>query len=141
MVDFKDLVGKFIVSALMILGLFFFIVIIQEDNSAVNPLINEEIFNDSMAELILNIDNGTQAAEEKYGVFNSEEPKPGVGSILLFGIVSVGKQFSNIVFGTFGALIKLPLVVLGIPQTVYGSILTWLIITAIVTLWLLYKFG
>ena len=141
MAGFKDIVGKFIIASLLILSLFSFIIITQSDNEAVSELRDEEVFNDSVSSLIDSIDSSTEAAEEKYDVFNSEEPKAGFGSIVLFGIVSVGKTFSNIVFGTFGAIIELPLKVLGVPPNVYNLILTLLIIIIIVAVWLLYKLG
>ncbi len=139
--DFKNIVGKFLVAALVIFSLFSYIIITQSENEAVDPLRNEERFNESLESLIISIDASTEAAEEKYGVFASEEPKSGFGSIVLFGIVSVGKTFSSIVFGVFGSIIKLPLTVIGIPSTVYSLILTWLIILVIVAVWLLYKLG
>ncbi len=139
--DFKNIVGKFLVAALVIFSLFSYIIVTQSENEAVDPLRNEQRFNESLESLIVSIDESTAAAEEKYGVFASEEPKSGFGSIVLFGIVSVGKTFSSIVFGVFGAIIKLPLTVLGIPSTVYSLILTWLIILVIVAVWLLYKMG
>ena len=140
--DFKNIVGKIIVASLIVLSLFSFVIVIQSDNGAVEELRNDPGFNDSVETLIEALDESTASAEEKYGVFNSEDPKAGFGSsIVLFGIVSVGKTFSNIVFGAFGALIKLPLTVLGIPANVYNLILTWLIIGIIVAVWLLYKLG
>ncbi len=139
--DFKNIVGKFLVAALVIFSLFSYIIITQSENDAEDPLRNEQRFNESLESLIVSIDASTEAAEEKYGVFASEEPKSGFGSIVLFGIVSVGKTFSSIVFGVFGAIIKLPLTVIGIPATVYSLILTWLIILVIVAVWLLYKLG
>lgn len=139
--DFKNIVGKFLVAALVIFSLFSYIIITQSENDAGDPLRNEQRFNESLESLIVSIDASTEAAEEKYGVFASEEPKSGFGSIVLFGIVSVGKTFSSIVFGVFGAIIKLPLTVFGIPATVYSMILTWLIILVIVSVWLLYKLG
>ncbi len=139
--DFKNIVGKFLVAALVIFSLFSYIIITQSENDAGDPLRNEQRFNESLESLIVSIDASTEAAEEKYGVCASEEPKSGFGSIVLFGIVSVGKTFSSIVFGVFGAIIKLPLTVLGIPATVYSLILTWLIILVIVAVWLLYKLG
>ncbi len=140
--DFKNIVGKFIVAALIIFSLFSYVIVTQIDNDAGDPLRNEQRFNESLESLIISIDESTEAAEEKYGVFASEEPKTGSGSsIILFGIVSVGKTFSSIVFGVFGAIIKLPLTVLGIPATIYSLVLTWLIILVIVSVWLLYKLG
>lgn len=141
MARFKDIVGKFIIVSLLVLSLYSFIIIIQSDNEAVDQLRDQEVFNDSVSSLIISIDTSTEDAEEKYDVFNTEEPKLGFGSIVLFAIVSVGKTFSNIVFGIFGATIELPLKVLGIPSTVYNLILTLLIIIIIVALWLLYKLG
>lgn len=139
--DFKDIVKNFIMASILVLSLFSFIIITQSDNNAPNKLRNEEVFNSSMSSLIEDIDDSTAAAEEKYGIFNEEEPKAGFGSIVLFGIVSVGKTFSNIVFGVFFSIIKLPLRILGIPSTVYNLVLTLLIIMVIVAVWLLYKLG
>ena len=139
--EFKNIVGKFLIASIMMLSLFSFILIIQSDNDAEDPLINQDPFNESFQSLIENINRSTEDAQEKYGVFNSEEPKSGFGSIVLFGIVSVGKTFSNMVFGFFGAIIKLPLIVLGIDPNIYNLILTWLIVLVIVSVWLLYKLG
>ncbi len=139
--DLNKLVGKFLVSALLILSLFSYIIIAQSENEAGDPLRNEERFNDSLESLIVSIDESTAAAEEKYGVFNSEEPERGVGGINLLSIVSVGKSFGSIVFGFFGTIIKLPLTVLGIPKTVQSILITWLIILTIVALWVFYKYG
>lgn len=141
MAKFVDISGKFIVASLVIISLFSFLIIIQSDNSAEDPLIEDPLFNESLQLLLDEIAVSTQDAEEKYGVFNEEEPKPGFGSIVLFGVVSVGKTFSSIVFGFFGAIIKLPLVILGVSETVYSLVLTWLIIGIIVALWLFYKLG
>jgi hypothetical protein len=141
MAGFKDLVGKFVILGLLTLGLLSFIVITQSENDAPRRLEDNDVFNDSLSGLIDTIGNSTEAAEEKFDVFNSEEPKAGFASIVLFSIVSVGKTFTNIVFGMFGAVIELPLKVLGVPSTVYNLILTLLIIIAIVAVWLLYKLG
>lgn len=138
---FDGLVGKFIISALIFMGMFSLIITIQDDNNAVEPAINDPTFNDSFSGLIEEIEQGSSDAEEKYGVFNSEEPSPAFGSIALFSIVSVGKSFSNIVFSFFGAIVKFPLTILGIAPNIYNLILTWLIIIAIVAAWLLYKLG
>lgn len=141
MSEFKAIVGNFIIAALMIVSLFSFSVVVQEENNAVDPLKNNQVFNESFSGLINTLNSNSEAAEEKYDVFNSEDPKPGFGSIVLFGIVSVGKTFSGVIFGTFGAIIKLPLIVLGIPATIYSQIIVLLIIIVIVSVWLLYKLG
>lgn len=139
--DFNKLVGKFLIAALLIAALFVFIITTQSDNDSVDPLRNQQTFNDSLESLLENIDESTASAEEKYGVFNSEEPKTGQAGINLYSVVSVGKTFSSIVFGFFGTIIKLPLIVLGIPPTVYSLLITWLIIFVIAALWVFYKYG
>jgi len=141
MSEFKSMVGNFVIAALMIISLFSFSIVIQEENNAIDPIKNNEVFNASFTGLINTLDSNSKAAEEKYDIFNSEDPKPGFGSIVLFGIVSVGKTFSGLIFGTFGAIVKLPLIILGIPATVYSQIIVLLIIFVIVSVWLLYKLG
>ncbi len=141
MSEFKTLVGNFMIAGILVISLFSFSIVLQKENGSVDPLSDNEIFSDSFSALIDNINNNTEDAEEKYDVFNSEDPKAGFASIVLFGIVSVGKSFSGIVFGTFSAIIKLPLIILGIPDTIYNQLLILLIISIIVAAWLLYKLG
>lgn len=138
---FQEIVGKFLLATILCVSLFSFIIFTQSENDSPDPIINNEIFNNSYQSIQENIADSTSSASEKYNVFNTEEPTPGFGSIVLFGIVSVGKTFSNIVFGFFGALIKLPLVVLGIPESIASLLTTWLIILVIIGVWLLYKLG
>ena len=111
MSEFKSTISNFIIAALMIVSLFSFSVVVQEENNAVDPLKNNEVFNSSFSGLISTLDSNSEAAGEKYDVFNSEDPKAGFGSIVLFGIVSVGKTFSGTIFGTFKAIVKLPLII------------------------------
>ena len=141
MVGFSDLTGKFLLSAMLIMSIFSFIIITQSDNNAPDPLANNSIFNESASLLLNEINESTASANQQYNTFNSEEPKPGFGSIVLVGIVSVGKTFSQIITGFFTAILRLPLIILGIPESIYSLILTWLIIVAIVSAWLLYKLG
>lgn len=141
MTRFEAITGKFIVLMILVLSLFSFIVISQDNNNVADPIMNNTVFNQSFGSLTSSIESTTSDAQEKYLAFNSEEPKPGFGSIVLFGIVSVGKTFSESIFAFFGAVVRLPLVILGIPDTVYGLTITWLIIGVIVGAWLLYKFG
>ncbi len=141
MVKFEELTGRFILSAIFLISMFSLIVVTQSSNNAPEKLIDNNVFNESMGSLITDIQEGTENANEKYNTFNSEEPKPGFGSIVLFGIVSVGKAFSQIIVGFFSSLIRLPLIILGIPENIYSLLSTWLIIITIVSAWLLYKLG
>lgn len=141
MAGFKELFGKFIMVALILLPLMSLIVVLQDDNDSTQKLGENNVFNETFGNLVDVIGNATQEADEKYDVFNQETPKPGFGSVVLFGIVSVGKTFSNVIFGFFLALIKLPLIVLGIPADIYNLLITWLTVFVVVVVWLLYKLG
>lgn len=139
--EFNKILGKFFLLALVLVALFSMIVLTQEENYAQVKIIDEEVFNSSFNKLLITVDDSTEKSQEKYDVFLSEEPKTGFGSLVLFGIVSVGRTFSNIVFGTLSAVIRLPLLVLGIPDLTVNLIIAWLIIVVIVAVWLLYKLG
>lgn len=141
MAGFRELFGKFIMVALLILPLMTLVVVLQNDNDSAQDIRDNNVFNETFGELINVIDNATVEAGEKYDVFNQELPKPGFGSVVLFGIVSVGKTFSNVIFGLFLSVIKLPLIILGIPASIYNLLITWLTVFVIVVVWLLYKLG
>ncbi len=141
MVKFNSLFGKFIISALIILPLMTLIVQLQVDNESGQDIRDNNVFNQTFGDLVDVIDNATSDAGEQYDVFNQELPKPGFGSIILFGIVSFGKTFSNVIFGFFFAIIKLPLIILGIPESIYNLLIMFLTVTVVIAGWLLYKLG
>lgn len=141
MADFKGLFGKFIVVMLFILPLMSLIVVLQNDNDSSQKLAQNNVFNETFGDLLTAIDNATEQAGDKYDVFNEEIPTPGFGSILLFGIVSVTKTFSNVVIGFFLSLIRLPVIVLGLPETIYSLVLTWLTIFVVLVVWRVLKLG
>lgn len=139
--NFNELIGKFILAAIIIVSIISFMVITQRGNDSTSQLEDNKIFNQSFSALSANINNSTGFAQEKYNAFNAESPQTGFGSILLFSIVPAAKAFSEIAFGIFGSIIKFPLVVLGIPVDIYSLIITWLIIAIITAVWLLLKLG
>ncbi len=139
--DFKQLFGKFMMAALIILPLLTLIVVLQADNNSPERIQDNNVFNQSFGSLVTTIDNATTQAGEKYDVFNQEIPQTGFGSILLFGIVSVTKTFSNVVFSFFISLIKLPLLVFGVPASIFNLLITWLTIFLVVVVWQLIKLG
>lgn len=138
---FDGMVGKIFFTAIIMISILSYVIVMQAENSAEDPMINNTLFNESFVDLTANINSNTEDAQEKYSVFNSEEPKQGFGSIVLFGIVSVGKTFSSMIFGTIAIVVKLPLIILGVPESIYNLIIAWLIIVVLVAVWLLYKLG
>lgn len=141
MVKFQDLFGNFLFLALFILAGLSFIVVTQSDNSASDPISNNAIFDEATGNLSSTLGSLESKSGIQYDQFTGEQPKTGFGSIVLFGIVSFGKTFGNIAMTTLTVIIKLPLMVLGLPQTLVSSIITWAIIVLIISGWLLYKLG
>lgn len=141
MANFQDMFGNFLWLGIFVLAGISFIIVLQDSNDASQPIIENPLFNESFNELSSNLDALESTSKIQYDQFIGEEPKAGFGSIVLFGIVSAGKTFGNVVIGLTTVLIKLPLVVLGIPATLFSAIITWVIISLIIAAWILYKLG
>lgn len=141
MARFENIFGNFVMVGLVILGLFSVIVIVQGDNNATQPLIEDALFNETYAGLNNTISGLEATSTSKFLLFNTETPVLGFGSIVLFTIVNVGKTFGSLIFTMFTLMIKVPLVVLGIEASITAMIISFLTITTIIALWVVYKFG
>ncbi len=140
MAKFEDIFGNFVMVSLMILALFSVIIIIQNDNNAPQPLVEDELFNSTYGSLNETIGSLEGSSSTQYNIFSKDSPKPGFGAIVMFTIVNVGKTFGNLIFVMFTLIIKLPLIVLGIDQTIVSMIISFLTITVVIALWIVYKF-
>lgn len=138
---FNDLFGTFTILGLIVLSLFSFSVMFQSDNNVSDPFIKNSLANNTYSELNNNLKSLRDDAQTQKGLFESENPTSGFGSILLFSIVSSGKVFSSMTIGLYNTLIKLPTTVLGLDVTVVSVISTLLIVAIITGLWMLYKLG
>ncbi len=141
MVKFETLFGNFVMIGLMVLAIFLLIVSVQSDNSAEQPLIEDKLFNSTLGSLNDTLGSLEGTSSTQFSIFSSEKPKTGFGSIVLFTIVSIGKTFSNVIFAVFILVIKLPLVVLGVDPTITSMLISFLTITVVIALWVVYKFG
>ena len=141
MARFENIFGNFVMIGLMVLALFSLIIIVQNDNEASQPLIEDSLFNSTYANLNDTFGSLEETSSSKYNLFSKEPPALGFGSIVLFTIANVGKTFGNIIFVIFTSIIKVPLVVLGIDPTIISMILSFLTISIIIALWIVYKFG
>lgn len=139
--SFQEIFGGFAFTGLMVLALFGMIITIQANNDAAQPLIDEALFNNTYSSLNSTIGDLQTTSKTQYNLFSSEKPVSGFGSIVLFTVVSVGKTFSALVFTLFTIIIKIPLIVLGIDPTIPAMILSFLTITTIIAVWIIYKFG
>lgn len=141
MASFQDIFGNFVFLGIFILAGLALIIANQSTNGAVQPIVEDAIFNDSFESLESSLSSLEGSSEIQYDQFTAEAPKPGFVSIVLFGIVGAGKTFGNLTIAVFTVLIKLPLLVLGISATIFSVIVSWLVISLIVAAWILYKVG
>ena len=141
MADFRDMYGNFLFLGLFIFAGISFMVLVQDQNDAPQPIVDNVIFNRSFSNLSSSLESLEGISGEQYDQFSGETPKTGFGSIVLFGIVSVGKTFMDVTMGTLLIIVTLPVLVLGLPVTLVSVIITWTIISLIISVWILYKLG
>ena len=141
MVQFNEIFKNFAILSLMMIGLLGFVVNVQQDNNAPDPVINHLLFNNTLSQLKSNVTDLENESSTQSGLFYGEKPVPGAGSILLFTIVSVGKTFSNTLFGLFIILLNLPMIILGVDPTVSSTLWSLLTVLTITAIWGLYKWG
>ena len=141
MVNFLDMFKNFMFIGLMVFCILAFIVTTQLDNSVSDPIINDPLINSTYSNLGTNLGEFRNQSQAQKNLFESENPTIGLGSILLFSILSAGKVFGGMIIGTFNVLVKLPLVVLGLDPILLSLFGTLLIVTIILSLWAVYKLG
>jgi len=141
MARFQEIFGNLAFVGLMVLALFSVIIIVQGTNEAVQPLTDNELISGTYGSLNETMGSLEGTSSVQYDLFSKEKPSPGFGAIVMFTIVSIGKTFGNIIFTFFTLIIKVPLIVLGIEQTIVAMILSFLTITTVIALWVVYKFG
>lgn len=143
MAKFQDIYGDMVMLGLMVLALLSLIIIIQSDNSASQPLEDEVLISSTYGNLSSTIKGLEEKSNKSYVGFSGEKLQTGGGivAIVLFTIVDVGRTFGNIMFGMFTLIIKIPLIVLQIDQSITAMIISFFTISVIISLWIVYKFG
>lgn len=139
--SFQATFYKFIGLALLIVGLLSLTFILQDNNDVGNPISNNSLFNDTATSLKSSISSSEDSSKTQQENFNEENPRPGFGSIVLFGIVSAGKTFTNMVWNFFPLIFKIPMIILGIDSVIVSTFISILTITIIIGVWIVYKLG
>ena len=141
MAKFYDLFINWMFVGLVVVATLSFGVLYQEDNSADDKFIEDDLMNETYTSLQTNLGELRDKSQAQKTLFESENPTSGFGTILLFSIVSSGKVFNSMIIGVFNTIIKLPTVVLGLDPIILSVIGTMLILTIIIGLWVVYKLG
>lgn len=141
MAQFESLFNKIIISGLVIFCLIFFIATIQTDNDAAEKFLDDPVINSTYGSLASDLGTLGEESQTQKTLFESENPTAGFGTILLFSIVSAGKVFNGMIIGIFNTIIKLPVVFLGVDNTIISVLASLLILGIIIGLWAIYKLG
>lgn len=140
MATFYDTFITFAMIGLMVFAIFSFIVLTQNNAGTSNPIIQHPLINKTYIQLEGNLTGFENSSQSQKTLFEQEDPKLGFGTLLFFSIVSSGKVFNAMIGSVATTLFRLPAYI-GIPKSVISVFVTILIITIILTLWILYKLG
>lgn len=143
MANFLELFVTFMFLGLAVFGIFAYVIGFQQANGTSQQMITDPYYgkylNSTYNALYGNLSTTRDKSQTQKQVFESENPTGGVGGLLLFSIVSVGKVFNGMVIGVYNSVIVLPAVVLQLDPVVIGVMTSLLLITIIITAWSLYK--
>ena len=141
MVNFLELFVKFMFIGLIVLSLFSFIFLFQSENNVSDQFADNELINSTFNDLKTNLEVLEGETQTQKDLFETEDPKLGLGSLILKSIVSSGKTFNSMIVGVFNIIFTLPVVFLGLDPVISSIIMTVLGIIIIFTLWTVYKLG
>lgn len=132
---------NFMLVGLVIVSLFFYIDLTQEENNVEDKFIKNSLMNKTFEDLKTNLESIGEESQEQKTRFEKEDPTKGIGSLLLFSVVSSGKIFNGMIIGVYNGLIILPASIIGLDPIILSIIGTMLIFTIILGLWVVYKLG
>ncbi len=118
-----------------------FIVQTQLDNDVENTILENKVINKTFTDFETDLSEFRTESQTQKDSFESEDPAPGFGSLIIFSIVGVGKTFSGMTLGVYNIFIVLPASILGVPPIVIGVLTTILIISLILLAWRVYRVG
>jgi len=141
MARFFDIFKNFIWIGLVILAFFSLTMYVQNNADVGDKVMDQSGLNDSYVDLRSSISSMESSSKTQEGLFSTENPTSGFGSILMFSIVSAGRVFKGMVMGIFNIFVKLPLTYLGIDPIFTSIFATLLIVAVMLGLWAVYKLG
>ena len=141
MSDFKNLFINFMWVGLVVFGIIAFAIMVQDENNASDKFVENELINSTYTDLHTNLLEFQNESQAQKLLFEREQPTLGFGTLLFYSVISSGKVFNSMVGSVFNTVIKLPVTILGIDPVVVSIMVTILVITIIIGLWVIYKAG
>ncbi len=139
--SFRDMLLLFSVISLFVFSTISFVVVFQEENNATSSLLENELINRTFVNLSNTISEQETSTNSSKGEFESENPAPGFGSLIIFAIVGVTKTFTGSIITIYNILIVLPLGLLGVPTQVANILGSIVMMSLIFAAWRVYRVG
>lgn len=139
--SFRDILLLFSVISLFVFSTISFVVVFQEENNASSTLLENELINRTFISLSDAISDQEETTNTSKGAFESENPAPGFGSLIIFAIVGVTKTFTGSIITVYNILIVLPLALLGVPTQVANILGSIIMMSLIFAAWRVYRVG
>lgn len=138
--DIKKLFGTIVISAIVVLALMNFTIIVQRDNNSNQTITDNDIINDSYGDLIANLPDAETSAQSSLDTFGATpSPTDQLGELEVTPIRPSLKALRSLSLGTYNILIKLPARLLGVPPVVVSILSAIIILLLIIGAWAVRK--
>lgn len=137
--QFKELFISILMIGVVILCIFQWVIITQEDNNTENLITNNTIINNSFGNLYTNLSSAQTDADTSSTNFGNITPSQSFGIVDVTSVVSPTKVFKSLTIGTYNVLIQLPMKILGVPAVVAGVINAIIILLIILGIWAIWR--
>lgn len=137
--DIKKLLVTMSISAVFVFSIMSFIIITQQDNSVNIPVTNNSIIGDTYSDLETSIQNTKDKAETSSNTFEDIAPTQQYGELEVTSIISPTRTAKTILYGFWNILIKLPMSILGVDESIMNLLTSILIIFVVIGIWAIWK--
>lgn len=141
MASFREIFITFSIISLFVFAMISFVVTLQEEEGSSSSILENELINRTFVDLGGNITQQETTTNISKGAFESENPEPGFGSLIIFAIVGVTKTFTSLITATYNIIIVLPLTVLGVPNQIAKILGSILMVSLVFLAWRVYRVG
>lgn len=139
--SFRETWINFILIGVLVFSLISFIVIIQNENSVENGILENELINSTFNQLSEELNSSGGDSQTQRESFEAEIPERGFGSLIIFTIVGVTQNFMSVIITIFNILIVLPAQIIGVSPIVISALGSILIVSLIMLAWRVYRLG
>lgn len=137
--EFKDVFSNVLISGILVLSIFSWIIITQQQNNPAELITNNSLINKSYGNLFSNISSAQSQGDSASITFGNVTPTQNFGIVDVSSVVSPTNVFKALLIGTYNVLIELPVKILGVPPIVAGAIDSLIILFVILGIWAIWR--